>query len=106
MNKNLTIGEMSRSNIIGVKIEDEKRNYNQTMGSTLVKTIKRTKYLKICWFCGNSYESNKYNTYACSARCVQNLIYARKNGFKAPARMDQLTKDKNVKDVKERFGYK
>lgn len=106
MKGNLTTGDMGRSNIIGVKIEKEKRNYNQTLGSSQVKTINRTKYLKICWFCGNSYESNKYNTYACSARCAQNIIYARKNGFKAPARMDQLTKDKNVKDVRERLGYR
>jgi hypothetical protein len=105
MNKNLTIDEMNRSNIIGVKIVDEKRNYNQTLGSAQVKTIKRTQYLKICWFCGSPYESNKYNTYACSARCVQNLIYARKNGFNAPARMDKLTKEKNIRVIIDKYGY-
>lgn len=105
MKKNLTTEEMSRSNIIGVKIENEKRSYNQTIGSAQVKTINRTKYLKLCWFCGNPYESNKYNTYACSARCVQNIIYAMNKGLNPPARMDQMTKEKNVKEIKELFGY-
>ncbi len=95
-----------RENIIGVKVEDEKRNFNQTIGSALVKTIRRTKYLKICWMCGSAYESFKYDSYACSARCSNNIVYARKKVFNPPARMDQLTKDKNVREVKELFGYK
>ena len=104
--KIISTEDMCRENIIGVKINDEKRSFNQTIGSALIKTIKRTTYLKICWFCGSSYESNKFNSYACSSRCSNNLIYARNKGYNPPARMDQMTKDKNVREVKELFGYK
>ncbi len=69
------------------------------------KTINRTKYLNICWMCGTPYESYKYDTYACSPRCAQNILYARKRGFNPPGKMEQLTKEKNVKEIKEKFGY-
>ena len=95
----LSTGDMCRQNIIGVKVEEQTRTFNQTLGGPVQKTIKRTRYLKICWMCGAPYESHKYNTYACSPRCAQNIIYARKNGFNPPARMDQLTKEKNVKNI-------
>ncbi len=97
--------ELSRLNIIGVKVIDQKRTYNESQGGLNSKTIRRTKYLKICWMCGSTYESFKYNTYACSSRCVHNIIYARKKGFNPPARMDQLTKEKNVKSVKGNYDY-
>ena len=97
--------ELSRLNIIGVKIIDHKRAYKNSQGGIKSKQIRRTKYLKICWMCGSPYESFKYNTYACSPRCVHNIIYARKRGFNPPARMESLVKEKNVKDIKENFGY-
>ena len=99
-----TTEELSRENIIGVKKVEQQRSYNSTIGEAVVKTINRTKYLKICWMCGTPYESHKYNTYACSPRCVQNIIYARKKGLNPPANMDELCKTKNVKEVKEVFG--
>lgn len=104
--KNISTKDMCRENIIGVKIENEKRSFNQTIGSALVKTIRRTKYLKLCWFCGSPYESHKSDSYACSGRCSNNLIYARNKGYMPTAQMDQMTKEKNVKEVKELFGYK
>lgn len=103
--KILTIGEMNRSNIIGAKVEIEKREFNQTVGETQTKKIRRTTYLKICWFCGSPYESRKYNTYACSPRCVSNIIYARHKGYNPIIKMDDLTKEKNVREVKDRLGY-
>ncbi|PLX05997.1 MAG: hypothetical protein C0596_16015 [Marinilabiliales bacterium] len=101
----ITTKEMCRQNIIGVKVEDSTRSFNNTLGGTVTKPIRRTKYLKICWMCGSPYESHKSNTYACSQRCSNNLVYARKNGYLPPANMEQMTKEKNVKEVKQRFGY-
>ena len=100
----ITTKEMCRQNIIAVKVEDATRTYNNTLGGTITKPIRRTKYLKICWMCGSPYESFKSSSYACSQRCTNNLLYARKMGYNPPANMEQLTKEKNVKDVKERFG--
>ncbi len=97
--------ELSRLNIIGVKVIDHKRTFKNSQGGKDAKTIKRTKYLKICWMCGSPYESFKYNTYACSSRCTHNIMYARKKGFNPPARMEQLVKEKNVKGVKNGLGY-
>ena len=104
--KLLNTTELCQANTIGVKVIDEKREYKQDIGTSKVKTIKRTKYLKICWMCGEPYESKKYNTYACSKRCVQNSLYIRKKGFNPPANMVELSKAKNVKEIKERFGYR
>ena len=55
--------------------------------------------------CGSVYGSNKYNTYACSPRCTQNIIYARNRNINPPINMTELTKPKNIKDIKEKFGY-
>ena len=88
-----------------VKVNDEKRQYKQTLGGIITKKIRRTKYLMICWMCGSPYESFKSNSYACSPRCSNNIQYARKNGFNAPANMEELTKAKNVKGVKGELGY-
>jgi len=101
-----TTEQLSRENIIGVKREKQNRTYNMTVGSPVARTINRTKYLKICWMCGTPYESHKYNTYACSPRCVQNMIYARKKGLNPPANMQELIKPKNVKEIKELLGYR
>ena len=96
--------ELYTANTIGAKQVSEERNFS-TINQPITKTIKRTRYLKICWMCGNIYESNKYNTYACSPRCTQNIIYARKRDVNPPINMAELIKPKNVKDIKERFGY-
>lgn len=95
----ITTKEMCRQNIIAVKVTDETREYNNTLGGTVTKPIRRTKYLKICWMCGSPYESFKSSSYACSQRCTNNLLYARKNGYAPPANMKELTKAKNVKEV-------
>ncbi|MFH2144376.1 MAG: hypothetical protein ABIJ97_18280 [Bacteroidota bacterium] len=97
--------EMCRQNIIGVKVENQNRQFNQTIGGSINKTIKRTRYLKLCWMCGSPYESFKYNSYACSPRCAQNIIYAMKKGFSPPARMEQLTKEKNVKEITNNYVF-
>jgi hypothetical protein len=99
-----TSKELYTANTIGAKQVSEKRSFN-TIHQPIIKTIKRTKYLKICWMCGSVYESNKYNTYACSPRCTQNIIYARKRMVNPPINMSELTKPKNIKEIKERFGY-
>ena len=101
-----TTEELSRENIIGVKKEKQQRTFSMTIGSPVERTIERTKYLKICWMCGIPYESHKYNTYACSPRCLQNMIYARKRGLNPPANMIELTKPKNIKEIKEQLDYR
>ncbi len=99
-----TSKELYTSNTIAAKQVSEKRSFS-TINQPITKTIKRTRYLKICWMCGSIYESNKYNTYACSPRCTQNIIYARKRDVNPPINMVELIKPKNVKEIKERFGY-
>jgi hypothetical protein len=95
----LTTKEMCRQNIIAVKVDNQPSIYKRTLGGTVTKTIRRTRYLKICWMCGSPYESFKSNSYACSTRCSNNLAYAMKMGYEPPARMVMLTKDKNVKEI-------
>jgi hypothetical protein len=99
VNTLITTKEMCRQNIIAVKVTDATREYNITLGGTITKPIRRTKYLKICWMCGSPYESFKSSSYACSQRCSNNLAYALNNGYAPPANMEELTKAKNVKDV-------
>lgn len=91
--------EMCRQNIIAVKVDDSTRTFKRTLGGTMTKPIRRTRYLKICWMCGSPYESSKSNSYACSPRCSNNLNYAMKMGYNPPARMEALAKEKNVKEV-------
>jgi hypothetical protein len=105
MPKKLTKTDLFQDNIIGVKITEEKRSYSQTIGAARITQIRRTKYLKICWFCGQPYESNKHNSYACNTRCSANLYRQGSTGKNPPAKMDVLTKEKNLKEVKVRFGY-
>ncbi|PLX08125.1 MAG: hypothetical protein C0596_07445 [Marinilabiliales bacterium] len=98
--------DLYSGNVIGVKIEKQKRSYQQTLGDAPRKIdIRRTKYLKLCWMCGSPYESYRLNSFACCSRCAQNIWHHRQNGINPPARMDQLTKEKNVKEIKERFRY-
>jgi len=103
--KFISTDNLYRMNIIGVKVVNQERTYRQTIGEAKVKTIKRTSYLKVCWMCGSVYESNRYSSHSCSARCANNIAHARKKGFNPPAKMDLLTKEKNTRDAKERFGY-
>jgi hypothetical protein len=105
MEKLLSKAQMQRMNIIGVKVAPITKKVDQTLGQAEVKTIYRTTYLKLCWMCGQPYESNKYNTAACSSRCAHNIWYARKSGFNPPARMEQLVKEKNVKEIKQKYDY-
>ncbi len=107
MSKLLSTAEMYQMNAIGVKVEDQVRKYTPTVGSSMiVKNIKRTKYLKICWMCGSPYETYRYSSYACQPRCSNNINRFRKNKLNPPANMPELTKPKNVKSIKEQFGYR
>jgi len=98
--------EMCRQNIIGVKVENSTRTFSHTLNGTVTKPIRRTKYLKICWMCGSPYESSKANSYACSPRCANNLHYNLKHGYPPPANMERLTKEKQIKDLLDGFGYR
>ena len=99
--------ELYTKNIISVKLINQKREYTPTIGdSMIVKDIKRTKYLKICWMCGSAFESYKVNAIACGPRCAQNIWYAHKIGLNPPAQMDILTKEKNTQEIRNRLNYK
>lgn len=106
MNKKLSSTELSTLNIVSVKIEPQKRRYDQTIGGSIQKTISRTKYLKLCWFCGSPFESHKRNALTCSKRCSLNLGNQRKSGLNPPANVPELVKPKNLKDIKESLGYR
>ncbi len=107
MEKILSKKELYSKNIIGVKVESQKREYVPSIGSTIiVKQIRRTSYLKICWMCGNPFESNRISAIACNSRCSQNIWHTRKLNLNPPANMMELCKPKNVKEVKDGFGYR
>ena len=109
MTKILSTKDLYTTNIIGVKVVTEKRSYKQTIGDISSKEIKRTRYLKICWMCGSPYESSRGDSFACSSRCSQNIWHSRQKGINPPARMEQLTKEKNAKGVleeKKKLGVK
>lgn len=107
-NKNevLSNGDLGHSNIVAVKVKIEKRTYLQTLGEVVVKKINRTSYLKICWYCGHPYESHKFNASACSQGCSQNLLQLRKKGYNPFIRMNELLKERNTQDIRDRFGYR
>ena len=99
--------ELYEKNTIAVKVEKQKREYNPTIGNQMiVKEINRTSYLKICWMCGRPYETHRRSSYACQARCSNNILRFRKNGLNPPANMEKLTKEKYTKDIIEQFGYR
>jgi len=105
-NKFLDPRELYEMNTIAVKTIEQKREYVPTIGNTMiVKTIVRTKYLKRCWMCGKAYESYRRSSYACQPRCSNNIVRYRNDGLNPPANMLELTKPKNVKEIKEKFGY-
>jgi len=107
MDKLLSKKELYSSNIIGVKVTNEKRDYSPSIGNNMiVKTIRRTSYLKLCWMCGTAFESKKINTIACCSRCSQNIWHTNKLGLNPPANMLELTKPKNTKEIREQFGYR
>jgi len=106
MEKLLTNDELYKMNTIAVKLIKQNREYIPTIGNRMIiKEIDRTVYLKRCWMCGKPYESYKLNSFACSRRCSQNIVRYRKDGLNPPANMPELTKAKNVKEIKELFGY-
>lgn len=106
MEKKLTTTELYTMNTIAVKTIKQKREFIATIGKRIIiKEIDRTIYLKRCWMCGQPYESYKINSFACKHRCSQNIIRRRKEGLNSLANMQELTKAKNVKDIKEQFGY-
>ena len=98
--------ELYTMNTIAVKSVKQKREYTPTIGNTMIiKEIKRTKYLKICWMCSSVFESYKINAVSCCPRCAQNIWYAKRIGLNPPVNMQELTKPKNTKDIKVQFGY-
>ena len=108
--RSLTKEEMYQENIIAVKYIKGTRDYGYCGGLAgkqeyITKEIKRVQYLKICWNCGSAYESNKYNSFACSSKCKQNLIYKFNRGLKPPVRMEFNLKAKNIERLKELHGY-
>ena len=106
MEKILLNTELYKMNTIAVKIEKQNREFTPTIGNRMIiKVIDRTVYLKRCWMCGTPYESYKLSSFACCKRCSQNIIRHRKQGLNPIANMQELTKAKNVKEIKEQFGY-
>ncbi len=106
MKKLISKDDLFDQNTIGVKIEKQKRVYRTAVADeTITKEILRTKYLKLCWSCGTPYESYKYNTFACCHRCRQNITLRRNKDLNPLGRMDILTKEKNTRNIKDKFGY-
>jgi hypothetical protein len=108
--KLLTKEEMCQENTIAVKYVKGTRDYEICGGIAgkqeyITKEIKRIQYLKICWNCGCTYESNKYNTFSCNTKCRQSLIYKLSRGLKPPVKMELHLKAKNIQRLKELHGY-
>ncbi len=101
---------MYEDNTIAAKYVKEKRDYPTCGGVAGVqdyisKDIERIRYLKICWNCGQAYESYKHNSFACKPKCRYNLLYKLKRSIKPPVRMNLHMKAKNINQLKERFAY-
>jgi len=110
MAKTITKKTMYEDNTIAAKYINDKRKYPSCGGVAGVqdyvsKNIERIKYLKICWNCGQAYESYKHNSFACRPKCRYNLIYKLKREINPPVRMKLHLKAKNVEALKERFDY-
>ena len=106
----LTKYDLYQENIIAVKYVKGTRDYRCCGGLAgkqdyITKEIKRVQYLKTCWNCGSAYESNKYNSFACSTKCKQNLLYKFNRGLKPPVRMELYLKAKNIERLKGLHGY-
>ena len=105
MEKPISRASMYQDNIIAVKYVHRKQNYTACNGlagemEIISKDIERICYLKICWNCGSSYESHRYNSYACRPKCRQNLAYRLKHGIRPAIRMEHYTKAKNVESLR------
>lgn len=110
MAKLLSREDLYQLNTIATKKELSFRDYRVGInrnGEYLYSTrkIRRTKYLKICWNCGATYESYKYNSYACDDRCSGNILYKLKKEVNPPANMTFLTKAKRIKPIIDEYGY-
>ena len=110
MAETITKKSMYEDNTIAAKHINDKREYPSCGGVAGVqdyatKNIERIKYLKICWNCGQAYESYKHNSFACRPKCRYNLIYKLKRGINPPVRMKLHLKAKNIIQLKERFDY-
>ncbi len=107
MDKQISNTDLYTLNTVAIKIVPQKREYSATTGSKIiVKDIERQKYLKICWNCGEPYESYKSSSFACRVRCSQNINRRRKQGLNPFANMSILTKERNTKEIREQFGYR
>jgi DNA-directed RNA polymerase subunit RPC12/RpoP len=101
---------MYEENTIAAKYVKYKREYPSCGGlenvqDYVTKKIERIRYLKVCWNCGQAYESLKHNSFACKAKCRYNIIYKLKNGIKPPVRMELHMKAKNISRLKEMYDY-
>ena len=106
MKKFFSTMELYEMNTIAVKTTKEIREYSSSISDNMIlKTINRTSYLKRCWMCGKPYESYRRSSYACQARCSNNVSRFRRQGLNPPANMLKLTKDKYTKRIIEEFGY-
>ena len=106
MKKFLSTTELYEMNTIAVKTTKEIREYCSNISDNMIlKTINRTSYLKRCWMCGKPYESYRRSSYACQARCSNNVSRFRRQGLNPPADMTKLTKEKHTKLIIEQFGY-
>ncbi len=100
MQKTLTKADLYEQNILAVRILEQQKS-----GLSGIRTARKNEYLKLCWFCGKPYTAHKRNSYACSPHCSQNLARQQKAGVLPPAKMDMLTKERNIKGILERMGF-
>lgn len=107
MSKIISKKDMYQMNTIATKLLEINSIVQNSALSNICQTkkIKRTRYLKICWNCGCTYESGKYNSYACNNRCSWNINYKLKRGIIPPTNMALKTKIKNIKPLLLEFGY-
>ena len=107
MGKIKSKAELYNENIIGVKIKKTKNIHNKRVcnNENVTKFLNQTMYLKICWHCGDVYESKKINSIACSNRCSQSLNRRFNIGLNPILNMKELTKPANVKDYKRMKSY-
>jgi len=110
-NKTYFRADLFQDNIISARYALVNRDYYACGGlngvkNYVTKQINRVSYLKICWNCGTAYESHKYNSFTCSPKCRQSLMYKLNRGIKPPVTMEFHMKAKNVEKLKTLMGYK
>ena len=108
MDKIKTKAELYSENIISAKIKRIKNPRKTPIfnNKEVPEFIDKTMYLKICWHCGRVYESKQICSYACSQFCSQHIYRRTSKGLNPIARMYELTKPKNTKEIKAKFGYR